>query len=85
MATRIVIAVIGVISIILALDPPDLIFTLIMFAIAIVTPLFSVLVIGLIESTVCMIVVSLITNQPESDSAAFFEALGDGVMDYEED
>ena len=125
LATRIVIAVIGVASIIMALDPPDLIFTLIMFAIAIVTPLFAILVIGLywkkatkqaaivaaivgtilvlmtyfvwdigglwygtfglIGSTVCMIVISLLTKQPESDSAEFFEALGDGVMDYEED
>lgn len=125
LATRIVIAIIGVASIIMALDPPDLIFTLIMFAIAIVTPLFAVLVIGLywkkatkqaaivssivgtalvlmtyfvwdvgglwygtfglIGSAVCMIVVSLFTKQPESDSADFFEALGDGVMDYEQD
>lgn len=125
LATRIVIAVIGVASIIMALDPPDLIFTLIMFAIAIVTPLFAILVIGLywkratkqaaivaaivgtilvlmtyfvwnvggqwygtfglIGSTVCMILISLITKQPESDSADFFEALGDGVMDYDED
>lgn len=124
-ATRVVIAIIGVASIIMALDPPDLIFTLIMFAIAIVTPLFAVLVIGLywkratkqaaivasvvgtvlvlmtyfvwdigglwygtfglIGSTICMIVVSLITKQPEADSAEFFEALGDGIMDYEQD
>ncbi|MBQ8662952.1 MAG: sodium:solute symporter family protein [Eubacterium sp.] len=124
-ATRAVIAIIGVASIIMALDPPDLIFTLIMFAIAIVTPLFAVLVIGLywkkatkqaaivasvvgtvlvlmtyfvwnvgglwygtfglIGSTICMIVVSLITKQPEADSAEFFEALGDGIMDYEQD
>lgn len=125
LAARLVIAVIGVASIIMALDPPDLIFTLIMFAIALVTPLFSVLVIGLywkratkqaaivasvvgtvlvlmtyfvwnvggswygtfglIGSTICMIVVSLITKQPESDSAEFFEALGDGQMDYDAD
>lgn len=125
LATRIVIAIIGVASIIMALDPPDLIFTLIMFAIAIVTPLFAILVIGLywkkatkqaaivaaivgtalvlmtyfvwdiggswygtfglIGSAVCMILVTLFTRQPESDSADFFAALGDGVMDYDEE
>lgn len=44
---RIIIAVVGVISTVLALDPPDLIFTLIMFAIAIVMPLFPILVMGI--------------------------------------
>ena len=41
---RATIAVIGGISILLALRPPQLIFTLIMFAIAIVMPLFPILV-----------------------------------------
>lgn len=44
---RIIIAVLGIGSLLLALDPPDLIFTLIMFAIAIVMPLFPILVYGL--------------------------------------
>ena len=44
---RIIIAVLGLGSLLLALDPPDLIFTLIMFAIAIVMPLFPILVFGL--------------------------------------
>lgn len=47
MAVRIVIAVVGIISIIFAINPPDLIFTLIMFAIAIVMPLFPILVLGI--------------------------------------
>ncbi|MCU6763749.1 Pantothenate permease [uncultured Roseburia sp.] len=46
-AVRIVIAFIGVISIFMALKPPGLIFTLIMFANAIVMPLFPILVIGI--------------------------------------
>ena len=46
-AMRVVIAIVGAISIIFALNPPDLIFTLIMFAIAIVMPLFPILVIGI--------------------------------------
>lgn len=44
---RIVIVVMGIASIILALNPPELIWTLIMFAIAIVMPLFPVLVAAL--------------------------------------
>lgn len=44
---RLTIAVIGVISIGLALRPPPLIYTLIMFAIAIVMPLFPILVFAL--------------------------------------
>lgn len=47
LAVRIVIAAVGVISIIFAINPPDLIYTLIMFAIAIVMPLFPILVIGI--------------------------------------
>lgn len=47
LAVRIVIALIGVCSILLALRPPGLIFTLIMFANAIVMPLFPILVIGI--------------------------------------
>lgn len=45
--TRLVIAVIGIVSVILALNPPDLLFSLIMFSNAIVMPLFPVLVIGI--------------------------------------
>ena len=41
---RCTIAVIGAISVLLALNPPQLIYTLIMFAIAIVMPLFPILV-----------------------------------------
>ena len=47
MVNRAIIVVIGLVSTVLAIDPPDLIFTLIMFSIAIVMPLFSVLVFGL--------------------------------------
>ena len=46
-ANRIIIAVLGIGSMLLALDPPELIFTLIMFSIAIVMPLFPVLVLGI--------------------------------------
>jgi SSS family solute:Na+ symporter len=109
------IAVIGAIGVLLALNPPDLIFTLIMFAIAIVMPLFPILVfalywkratkeaailstivgtvlvlmtyfvwdlggswygaIGMLGSTVTMIVVSLLTHPDEQANAAFFGAL----------
>jgi Na+/proline symporter len=41
---RVIIAIIGGISVIFALNPPQLIYTLIMFAIAIVMPLFPILV-----------------------------------------
>lgn len=44
---RIIVAVLGIGSLLLAIDPPELIFTLIMFAIAIVMPLFPVLMFGL--------------------------------------
>lgn len=44
---RIVILVIGAISVLLALNPPDLVYTLIMFAIAIVMPLFPILMYGM--------------------------------------
>ena len=47
MVNRVIIAVLGVGSLLLALDPPELIFTLIMFSIAIVMPLFPVLVFGI--------------------------------------
>ena len=116
---RAIIVVIGLVSTVLAIDPPDLIFTLIMFSIAIVMPLFSVLVfglywkratkqaaivssivgtvlvlmtyfvwnigntwygaIGLLGSTITMVVVSLVTKQPESDSAPFFATLEAGM------
>lgn len=45
--TRIVIAVLGVLSVCIAINPPGLLYTLIMFAIAIVMPLFPILVLGL--------------------------------------
>lgn len=41
---RLIILIIGGISVVLALNPPQLIYTLIMFAIAIVMPLFPILV-----------------------------------------
>lgn len=47
LVNRIIIAVIGLSSLALALNPPELIFTLIMFSIAIVMPLFPVLVFGI--------------------------------------
>lgn len=47
LCVRIVIVIVGGISILFALNPPDLIFTLIMFAIAIVMPLFPILVLAL--------------------------------------
>ncbi|KUO49716.1 MAG: hypothetical protein APF76_00260 [Desulfitibacter sp. BRH_c19] len=47
LVARIVIVFIGVASMILALNPPELIWTLIMFAIAIVMPLFPILVAAL--------------------------------------
>lgn len=47
LSVRIVIAIVGAVSILFAIHPPDLIFTLIMFAIAIVMPLFPILVIGI--------------------------------------
>lgn len=118
-ANRIIIAVLGIGSMLLALDPPELIFTLIMFSIAIVMPLFPVLVlgiywkkatkqaaivssivgtvlvlatyfvwniggtwygaIGMLGSTICMVVVSLFTKQDSKDSEAFFAALKNGM------
>ncbi len=121
-AVRIVIVVIGIASILMAMNPPGLIFTIIMFAIAIVMPLFPILVIGiywkratkqaavisaivgtvlvlmtyfvwdlggswygtfgLIGSTICMIVISLATKQPASDSEAFFQALETGEKEF---
>ena len=44
---RIIVAAIGVFSTLLALRPPELIFTLVMFAIALVMPLFPILVMGI--------------------------------------
>lgn len=44
---RVVILLLGAISVIMALDPPELVYTLIMFAIAIVMPLFPVLMYGI--------------------------------------
>lgn len=119
MFNRIIIAVLGIGSMLLALDPPELIFTLIMFAIAIVMPLFPILVfglywkratkqaaivsaivgtvlvlmtyfvwniggtwygaIGLLGSTVTMVVVSLLTKQDAKDSESFYAALEAGM------
>lgn len=116
---RLIILLLGLGSTMLALDPPDLIFTLIMFAIAIVMPLFPILVmalywkratkqaaiaasivgtvlvlmtyfvwniggtwygaIGLLGSTVVMIVVSLCTRQDPEDSESFYETLEAGM------
>ncbi|MCC8080711.1 MAG: sodium:solute symporter family protein [Lachnospiraceae bacterium] len=47
LSVRLVILAVGLISILFAINPPDLIFTLIMFAIAIVMPLFPILVLGI--------------------------------------
>lgn len=47
LVNRIIIAILGLGSMALALDPPELIFTLIMFSIAIVMPLFPILAAGL--------------------------------------
>ena len=122
LVNRIIIAVLGLGSLLLAIDPPDLIFTLIMFSIAIVMPLFPILVaglywkkatkqaaivsaivgtvlvlltyfvwniggtwygaIGMLGSTITMVVVSLFTKQPESDAAPFYEALESGMKRY---
>lgn len=119
---RITIAVIGGISILLALNPPQLIYTLIMFAIAIVMPLFPILVcaiywkratkeaavvsaivgtalvlltyfvwniggtwygaIGMLGSTITMIVVSLFTKPRPQDSAEFYAALDNTMNEF---
>lgn len=116
---RIIIVVIGLGSILLALDPPELIFTLIMFSIAIVMPLFPILVLGMywkkstkqaaivsaivgtvlvlmtyfvwnvgntwygafgmLGSTICMVVISLLTKQDSKDSEEFYVALNNGM------
>jgi Na+/proline symporter len=47
MVNRIIVAALGLASIMIAINPPELIFTLIMFAIAIVMPLFPILVFGI--------------------------------------
>lgn len=47
LVNRIIIGVLGIGSLVIALNPPDLIFTLIMFSISIVMPLFPILVFGL--------------------------------------
>lgn len=119
---RVTIAVIGGISILLALNPPQLIYTLIMFAIAIVMPLFPILVcsiywkratkeaaivsaivgtvlvlmtyfvwdiggtwygaIGMLGSTVTMIVVSLLTKPRPQDSEEFYAALDSTMEEF---
>jgi Na+/proline symporter len=47
MVNRIIVAALGAASILIAINPPELIFTLIMFSIAIVMPLFPILVFGI--------------------------------------
>lgn len=47
LVVRIITAIVGIGSLLFALDPPELIFTLIMFAIAIVMPLLPVLIFGI--------------------------------------
>ena len=119
---RATIAVVGLISILLALNPPQLIYTLIMFAIAIVMPLFPILVcaiywkratkeaaivsaivgtalvlttyfvwniggtwygaIGMLGSTVTMIVVSLLTKPRPQDSEGFYSALEEKMDEF---
>ena len=119
---RVTIAVIGGISILLAVNPPQLIYTLIMFAIAIVMPLFPILVcaiywkratkeaaivsaivgtvlvlmtyfvwniggtwygaIGMLGSTVTMIVVSLLTKPRPEDSKEFYAALENTMEEF---
>lgn len=121
---RSVIGIIGIVSVVMALNPPDLIFTLIMFAISIVMPLFPILVLGiywkratkqaaiissivgtvvvlmtyfwwnlggtwygafgLLASTFCMIVVSLLTKQRAEDSEEFYRALKEGEEEFYE-
>lgn len=121
---RVTIAVIGGISVLLALNPPQLIYTLIMFAIAIVMPLFPILVcaiywkratkeaaivsaivgtvlvlmtyfvwniggtwygaIGMLGSTVTMIVVSLLTQPRPQDSVEFYGALDSAMEEFYE-
>lgn len=121
---RIIIGVLGIGSIFIALNPPDLIFTLIMFSIAIVMPLFPILVfgiywkratkqaavisaivgtvlvlmtyfvwnvggtwygaIGLLGSTICMLVISLMTKQETKDAEGFYEILEKGIDRYYE-
>ncbi|KNZ43615.1 sodium:solute symporter family protein [Acetobacterium bakii] len=47
LVNRIIIAVLGIGSLLIAINPPELIFTMIMFSISIVMPLFPILVFGL--------------------------------------
>jgi len=121
---RVIFVVAGLLSIYLALDPPELIFILIMFAIAIVTPLFPILLaglywkkatpqaaiasalvgtalvlatyflwnlgstwygaIGLLGSTITMIVVSLVTKQDPKDAEGFYNALSGATEQFYE-
>lgn len=84
--SRIIIAVIGIISILLAINPPELIFTLIMFSIAMVMPLFPVLVFGLywkkatkqaaIISSIAGAVVVLLTYFVWNIGGTWYGALG---------
>lgn len=116
---RIIIIILGTTSTLIAINPPQLIFTLIMFSIALVMPLFPVMVcalywkhatkqaaiaatlvgtalvimtyavwdmgnvwygtIGLLASTVVMIVVSLITYQDNKETESFYTTLEDAM------
>ncbi len=112
---RITILIIGMLSVLIALNPPSLIYTMIMFAIALVMPLFPILVfglywkrattpaailstiigsllvlatyfvwdigwmwygaIGMLGSTITMVVVSLLTKPNHAVSEEFYKAL----------
>lgn len=124
LVARLVIALLGIMSTIIAINPPELIFTMIMFSIAIVMPLFPILVfgiywkkatkqaaiisaiggtlivlltyfvwniggtwygaLGMLASTVLMVVVSLCTTQDIKDAESFYEALEQGQNSYYE-
>ncbi len=117
--SRVIIVALGLASTMIAIDPPDLIFTLIMFSIALVMPLFPILVaalywrratrqgavaaavigtvlvmmtyfvwdvgntwygaIGLLGSTLALVVVSMLTRQDDDESRAFFALLARGM------
>lgn len=121
---RLMVILIGVVATYLALDPPDLIFTLIMFAISIVMPLFPILVfaiywkrstgagavagtvvgtvvvlityfvlnigntwygaLGMVASTITMVVVSLATPSEDALASNFEELLTTGDKMYYE-
>lgn len=123
MVARVIIILIGIASMILAMNPPNLIWTLIMFAIAIVMPLFPILVgalywkrattsaaiiaalagtatvlmtyfwwgigwkwygaIGMLVSTVLLILISLVTKQTDKEILdEFYGALETGEAKF---